>query len=91
MLKFKKIATIWTRKKNVLNACHETNYLFFFFRNPTPSKDTALGIPSWPPLKSNNLQYLDINNTLTIKKNPQKYIEIKKVLDQYMQEPFNVY
>lgn len=60
-------------------------------RNPTPVEDHAMGIPTWPQLKSNNLQYLNINSTLTTRKNPKKYLEIKEILEAYMRGPFNVY
>lgn len=61
------------------------------FRNPTLAADSTLGIPIWPRVQSDNLQYMDINNTLRIKKNPKRYNEVKEIVDKYMQPPFNVY
>ncbi|XP_028139197.2 juvenile hormone esterase [Diabrotica virgifera virgifera] len=42
--------------------------------NPVSDKTELLGIKSWPKVTPNEFQYLDINETLTIKKDIKKHV-----------------
>ncbi|CAG9824761.1 unnamed protein product [Phaedon cochleariae] len=54
---------------------------FAKYLDPTPESSSLLNDVHWPTVSPDNFQYLDINDTLTIKRNPksefyQKWVEV---------------
>ncbi|CAG9823351.1 unnamed protein product [Phaedon cochleariae] len=64
---------------------------FIKYLNPTPEKDFLLQNIEWPRLDSTTMEYLNINKTLSIETNPRNYNEMRKILNVYVQQPYNVY
>lgn len=65
--------------------------LSLFCRNPTPVEDDLLKNITWPLLKRDSLQYLNINHTLKIKENPKEYKAWSAIIDEYGVPPFDTY
>ncbi|CAH1112869.1 unnamed protein product [Psylliodes chrysocephalus] len=66
-----------------------TNFVKYF--NPTPEPDPLLGNITWLMTEPNNLRYLDINVTLEMRDHPRQYQQVKEILEEYMQPPFDSY
>lgn len=64
---------------------------FNIYRNPTPTADAQLGIPTWPRLRPNALVYMDIDKNLTVRKDPKHYVYVREIFEQYLRPPYNVY
>ncbi|CAG9865383.1 unnamed protein product [Phyllotreta striolata] len=56
---------------------------FVKYQNPTPVNDELLEGIQWPKVNSRTMQYLDINNTLSIKRYPKHYKEVKEIFCKY--------
>nr|XP_023028312.1 juvenile hormone esterase-like [Leptinotarsa decemlineata] len=64
---------------------------FVKYQNPTPEKDTLLENITWPTTNGESLLYLNINDTLELKKNPRQCNEQMAIFDKYMEPPFIYY
>lgn len=64
---------------------------YFIYRNPTPNEDSNLGIPIWPTLEPHRMQYLDIDNVLTIRDDLTRYKAMEEIYEAYFKPPYNVY
>lgn len=63
------------------------------FRNPTPSKLNVLQNVIWPKIQPNNLQYLNIDQKLTIQTNPRgaAYAKWVKLYEKEAVKPFDTF
>ncbi|XP_050504131.1 juvenile hormone esterase isoform X6 [Diabrotica virgifera virgifera] len=64
---------------------------FVKYLNPTPEKDPLLFNITWPKSTPQNLEYLNINNTFEVRQHLRQYKEVSKILDEYMEPPFDAY
>lgn len=66
---------------------------FDFFRNPTPHPEELLQNITWPKFLANNLQYLNINDSLEVKENPRGNVYSKWIdlYEKYGVKPFDTY
>ncbi|CAH1112871.1 unnamed protein product [Psylliodes chrysocephalus] len=66
-----------------------TNFVKYF--NPTPEPDPLLGNITWLTSEPNNLRYLNINATFEMREHPRQFQQLKAILEEYMQPPFDSY
>ncbi|KAJ8970720.1 hypothetical protein NQ317_018754 [Molorchus minor] len=64
---------------------------FVKYLNPTPEADDVVDNVIWPKTSSDNLTYLNINDTLEIRQNPKRYEEWKPIIDAYAIPPLATY
>lgn len=73
--------------------CIRIVYSIIFFRNPTPNdNDPILGNFKWPRITDlENLEYININSTLSVEKGPKKYKAFKDLVAKYAKPPYIIY
>nr|XP_023024106.1 uncharacterized protein LOC111512244 [Leptinotarsa decemlineata] len=64
---------------------------FVKYLNPTPEKDPLLNNFTWPTTNSENLLYLNFNDTLEVREYPRQFRDVKVIFDSYMEPPYNYY
>ncbi|XP_074034444.1 esterase E4 isoform X2 [Leptinotarsa decemlineata] len=73
----KRLATLWGN--------------FIKYANPTPSRDPVLENKIWPKVTPNELNYLDIDHNLSVRKDPRSYKAWKQRLEKYLEHPITTY
>nr|AIY68351.1 esterase [Leptinotarsa decemlineata] len=73
----KRLATLWGN--------------FIKYANPTPSRDPVLEKKIWPKVTPNELNYLDIDHNLSVRKDPRSYKAWKQRLEKYLEHPITTY
>lgn len=65
---------------------------FVKYKNPTPSEDKMLNV-NWPQVENDKISYLDIDNNLTILKNPEndEMTFWDNLYKNYGKHPWNTY
>ncbi|CAH1188553.1 unnamed protein product [Phyllotreta striolata] len=61
---------------------------FAKYGNPTPKPLEGI---TWPKFKEDSMEFVDINDNLTIKNNPKKYRDVRKVIEKYSRPPYYVF
>ncbi|XP_050501505.1 juvenile hormone esterase isoform X1 [Diabrotica virgifera virgifera] len=61
---------------------------FITYQNPTPHYDDII---YWPKVDPENLEYLNINETLEIRTGPRNYLEVKNIRERCIIEPYTIY
>lgn len=64
---------------------------FLFYRNPTPEPDPLLGNITWLMSEPITLRYLNISASSEMREHPRQFQQIKAILEEYMEPPFDSY
>lgn len=64
-----------------------------FYRNPTPTSDKLLQNITWPKVKPDSFQYLNINKSLNIEVNPRatSYFQWVDLYEELAEKPFDTF
>ncbi|CAH1112870.1 unnamed protein product [Psylliodes chrysocephalus] len=64
---------------------------FVKYLNPTPEPDPLLGNITWLMSEPTTLRYLNISASSEMREHPRQFQQIKAILEEYMEPPFDSY
>lgn len=67
--------------------------VYVHYRNPTPEKSELFENLIWPKITRDNFQYLDIDESLSLKTNPKddRILKWTEIYEKYAVKPYDTF